>query len=127
MIPYRQVAVDVSKANVSGDSMEEYVRIKVFTQEGTKWGHVNIEFVRNNETIPFVVGRTIRPDGSIVKFDGKVLETTIAKFNGTKVLAKTFTLPDVEPGCIVEYIYQRLGKAGRVYNRLASIGIDLHA
>lgn len=115
MILYRQVVVDASKATVGGDSVEEYVRIKVFTQEGTKEGHVNIEFVKDRQTVPFISGRTIRPDGSIVKFDGQVLETTVEKFSGLKVLAKTFTLPDVQPGCIIEYIFQRLGKPNVVY------------
>ena len=36
MILYREVIDDVSKAKHRGDSEQEYVRIKIFTQEGTK-------------------------------------------------------------------------------------------
>jgi hypothetical protein len=114
MILYRQVVVDASKASVSGDSEEEYVRIKVFTQEGTKEGHVEIGFQAENASVSLVVGRTIRPDGSIVKFDGQVLETTLERGTGAKYLAKTFTLPDVQPGCIIEYKYSLQGKPERV-------------
>ncbi len=114
MILYRQVVVDASKATISGDSEEEYYRIKVFTQEGTKEGHVEIEFHKQLTSVTYVVGRTIRPDGSIVKFDGQVLETTVEKGNGSKVLAKTFTLPDVQPGCIIEYKYSLQGQPERV-------------
>jgi len=117
MILYRDVVVNASKANTDGDSFEEYVRIKVFTQAGVSEGHVNIEFVRENETVPYIAGRTIRPDGTIVKFDGQVLETTIEKFSGIKVLAKTFTLPDVQPGSIIEYVYQMQTKPGFVASR----------
>ena len=117
MILYREVVLDASKAGSNGDNFEEYVRIKVFTQAGVSEGHVNIEFVKENETVPYITGRTIRPDGTIVKFDGQVLETTIEKFSGLKVLAKTFTLPDVQPGSIIEYIYQMQTKPGYVSSR----------
>ena len=49
--------------------------------------------------------RTIRPDGSIADFDGKVFDKSIAKAKGLKYLAKTFTLPDVQVGSIIEYYY----------------------
>ena len=117
MILYRQVTMDASKASSNGDTVEEYIRIKVFTKEGTKEGHVDIEFVKEREAVSYITGRTIHPDGSIVKFDGQVLETTLEKFGGIKVLAKSFTLPDVQPGCIIEYIYQRQGKPGWVTDR----------
>jgi Domain of Unknown Function with PDB structure (DUF3857) len=107
MILYRQIVLDASKVSTDGESEEDYVRIKVFTQAGVSQGHVSIEFEKEYETVPYIAARTIRPDGSIVKFDGQVLETTIEKYSGVKVLAKTFTLPDVQPGCIIEYIFQK--------------------
>lgn len=126
MILYREVVIDASKAATDGDSVEEYVRIKVFTQAGVSEGHVNVEFVKENETVPYIAGRTIRPDGSIVKFDGQVLETTIEKFSGLKVLAKTFTLPDVQPGCIIEYIYQRQTKPHYVSSRAWQVSQSMY-
>jgi Domain of Unknown Function with PDB structure (DUF3857)/Domain of Unknown Function with PDB structure (DUF3858) len=114
MILYKQVSVDVSKANVAGDAESEYYRIKIFTQEGTKKGHVEIEYNKTFASVVHVDGRTIRPDGSIAKFDGQVLETTVEKSSGQKVLAKSFTLPDVQPGCIIEYRYSIQGQPGRV-------------
>jgi hypothetical protein len=112
MILYRELDDDASKAAASGDTLEEYVRIKIFTQEGVKHGHVEIEFAKEYQSVVYVAGRTIKPDGTIVKFDGQVLETTLEKSAGFKVLAKTFTLPDVQPGCIVEYKYQLQGQPG---------------
>lgn len=117
MILFREVVVDASKAGSDGDTIEAYIRIKVFTQEGTKQGHVEIEFAKDNQNVVYVAGRTIKPDGSIVKFDGQVLETTVVKFSDEKVLAKTFTLPDVQPGCIIEYKYQLQGKPGWVHGQ----------
>src|SRR5579862_1422657 len=114
MILYRDVKVDVSTANTAGDAEHEYDRIKIFTQEGTKHGHVEVEFDKKLDNVVHVDGRTIKPDGSIVKFDGQVLESTIEKNSGRKVLVKSFTLPDVTPGCIIEYRYSIQGQPNRV-------------
>ena len=40
-----------------------------------------------------------------MNFDGKVFEKIIVKAKGIKYLAKTFTLPDVQVGGIIEYYY----------------------
>ena len=116
MILYRELVDDASKASSSGDTVEEYVRIKIFTQAGAKYGHIEIQFSKAYQNVVYVAGRTIKPDGPIEKFDGQVLETTVEKAGGLKVLAKTFTLPDVQPGCIVEYKYQLQGQPGWVHS-----------
>jgi len=103
MILYRESSVDTTEASVS-----EYVRIKIFTEEGKKFGDVEIPFVKREGgfDIHDVRARTIRPDGTIVNFDGKVFEKEVFKIGGVKELEKTFSLPDVQPGCIVEYKYR---------------------
>jgi hypothetical protein len=116
MVLYRSIKDDASRAQRSGDSMEEYVRIKIFTQEGTKYGHIDVQFQKSYQTVNYIAGRTIKPDGTIVKFDGQVLETTMEKANGVKFLAKTFTLPDVQPGSIIEYKYNLQGEEGWVHS-----------
>src|SRR5579864_5460081 len=102
MILYRESSVDTTEASVS-----EYVRIKIFTEEGKKFGDVEIPFIKREGgfDIHDVRARTIRPDGSIVNFDGKVFEKEVYKIGGVKELEKTFSLPEVQPGCIVEYKY----------------------
>lgn len=126
MILYRQVSVDVSKANISGDAENEYYRIKIFTQDGTKRGHVVVEYDKKYANVVHVEGRTIKPDGSIVKFDGQVLETTIEKSSGFKVFAKSFTLPDVQPGCIIEYKYSIQGQPERVLDWGWTVSQDIY-
>ena len=84
-----------------------YSRIKIFTEEGRKYADVEIPFVKGVGNIHKLEARTIRPDGSIVNFDGKVYEKTIVKGRGVKYLAKTFTLPEVQPGTILEYRYSQ--------------------
>lgn len=111
MILYRQSVIDAARANIDGDSVSEYIRIKIFTQEGTKEADREIEFVKGESDVKDVRARTIHPDGTVVNFDGKVFEKTVVKVSGLKFLAKAFTLSDVQPGCIIEYKYRLQNKA----------------
>jgi hypothetical protein len=82
-----------------------YVRIKILTEEGRKYANAEIPFVKEQSSIHGLKARSIRPDGTIVNFDGKVYEQTIVKAKGVKYLAKTITLPDIQIGSIIEYHY----------------------
>lgn len=84
---------------------ENFVRIKIFNEEGLKYANVEIPFVKGRDNVVNVKAHTIHPDGSVVNFDGKVAEQTIVKSRGVKYLAKTLALPDVHPGSIIEYSY----------------------
>jgi len=101
MILYRDSTID---AQLSSDV--EYIRIKIFTQAGTKNGDVELQFLKGFDEIRDIRARTIRTDGSIVNFEGKPFDKTVVKVSGVKYLAKAFTLPDVQPGCIIEYRYR---------------------
>jgi hypothetical protein len=102
IILYRQVDRD---DNGESSHEDEYVRIKILTEEGRKYADIEIPFFKADQTIGNVRGRTIRPDGSIADFSGKVFEKNLVKGRGVKYLAKTFTLPDVQVGSIIEYFY----------------------
>jgi hypothetical protein len=84
-----------------------YVRIKILTEEGRKYADVEIPFLKDSGDIRNIKARTIRPDGTIAAFEGKAYEKTIIKAKGLKYLAKTFTLPDVQVGGIIEYHYMK--------------------
>lgn len=101
MILYRENSIDAKNS-----SELEYDRIKIFTEEGKKWGDVEIPYNKNSANINNIRARTIRPDGSAVDFQGKIYDKEIVKAGGIKYLAKTFSLPDVQPGCIIEYKYR---------------------
>jgi len=102
VILYRQVDRDDNGRTSHEDN---YVRIKILTEEGRKYADVEIPFFKASEDIVHIKARTIRPDGSSVEFDGKVFEKAIVKGKGVKYLTKTFTLPDVQVGSIIEYFY----------------------
>jgi hypothetical protein len=102
IILYRQVDRD---DNVHTPHEDNHIRIKILTEEGRKYADLEIPYVKGGYDISSVRARTIRPDGSVVEFDGKVFEKPIEKSRELKYMAKTLTLPDVQVGCIIEYSY----------------------
>jgi len=103
IILYRQV--DRDDSDVRRAHEYNYIREKIFTEEGRKFADVEIPVIKGRWDIHNIKARTIRQDGSIVDFDGKIYEKEIVKVRGLKYLAKTFTLSDVQPGSIIEYHY----------------------
>ena len=126
MILYRNNVVNAKNAGYDGDSDEEYIRMKIFTETGKKYGDIEIPFVKDNMDVRDVRGRTIKPDGSIVNFSGQVFEKTIVKESGLKFLAKTFTMPEVQPGCIIEYQYRRQGRPGWVHSEEWEVSREIY-
>ena len=121
MILYRESDVDSKESWV-----KEYVRVKIFTQEGTSEGNVEIPFLKGNVDVREIRGRTIQPDGTVTKFDGKVFEKVVVKASGFKFLAKTFTMPDVHPGSIVEYKYREQSDPSYLYNEKWTVSGELY-
>ena len=100
---FRQVDRDDSG---SGTHEDNYVRVKILTEEGKKYANVEIPYWKGDLKITGLHARTIRPDGTIVNFEGKPFEKTVIKTRGVKLLTETFTIPDVSVGCILEYSYR---------------------
>lgn len=84
--------------------MSHYLRVKVFSEAGRdRLGTVDIPYGPNHK-VSDIAGRTIRPDGSIVELrKDSVYDRTLLKAGGLKVNAKSFALPGLEVGSIVEY------------------------
>jgi hypothetical protein len=103
IILYRQVDRD---DNSHTGHENNFVRIKILKEEGRKYADVEIPYEKGSlDDIAGVGGRTIHPDGSVVEFKGKPFDKTIVKAKGVKYKAKTFTLPDVQVGSVIEYSY----------------------
>src|SRR5882724_1860379 len=111
----------------SKDSTETYyLRIKVFTEEGKKRANIEIPFVKGESDVRDIHARTIHPDGHVVDFGGQVIDKLVVKSGDVKILEKTFSLPDVTPGSIIEYRYKIQRDADALYNILWHIQDDLY-
>ena len=100
------------KADDGGEQdfvLSHYIRIKVFTERGRESeGKIEIPFLGRTR-IKDVAARTIRPDGSVVELKKEdVFEKTILKAGDLKLRAKSFALPSVEPGAIIEYRWREV-------------------
>jgi hypothetical protein len=129
MILYRESVVNATE---SWDT--EYVRIKVFTQKGVSEADLEIPFEKGQSDIKDLRARTIEPDGRIINFEGKPYDKAVVKTGGLRMMAKVFTMPQVTPGCIIEYKYKeqydphyyvnlRWIVQGRMYTRYARFSI----
>ena len=92
-------------ANDNKSDREVYMRMKILTERGKERANVEIPYGFNNEGITGFKARTISPDGTITNFSGKPFNATIAKGHGIKYQAKTFALPNVQVGSIIEWKY----------------------
>lgn len=90
-------------------SLQHYVRVKIFTERGReKYSKFDIPFTKGMK-IKDVAARVTKPDGSSVEIQkGDIFEREIIKANGLKIKAKSFAIPNVESGVIVEYRYREV-------------------
>jgi hypothetical protein len=110
--------VRIDDSDMSDLSMKHYVRVKIFTERGREqYSKFDVPFVKGIK-IKDIAARVIRPDGSTVEIKKEdIFEREIIKANGIKVRAKSFAIPNIEPGVIVEYHYKEVwsdsGASGR--------------
>lgn len=96
--------------------LNHYIRIKIYTERG-KDAHsrVDIPYLSNTE-IKDIAARTIKSDGTIVDLKKTdIFERTIVKTSGVKLKAKSFAMPAVETGAIVEYRWREVRKNSFTY------------
>ena len=107
MILNREQVIDESDSRGFNYIYEtDYVRLKIFTAEGKKYADVAIPFLKDYGPISKIEARTIHSDGRVIPFDGQVFEKTAIKYHDARIMLKSFTLPDVQPGSIIEYRYR---------------------
>jgi len=117
---YREVNRDDN-----GPSEAIYERIKILTEEGRDRANIEIPYLKDGESVKAISARTIRPDGSIVNFDGQIFDKSIVKLSAASYWAKTFTLPNVEVGSIIEYRYRHNFSPFFVFNSQWILSQDL--
>jgi hypothetical protein len=90
-----------------------YIRIKIFTERGKEsQSKIDIPYLGRYQ-IRDIAGRTIKADGSIVELKkDAVFERTIVKLSGVKLQAKSFAMPAVESGAIIEYRWKEVRPLG---------------
>ncbi len=118
---YRQIDRD------DADHREKvYVRVKILTDEGRRYANVAIPYEKGREQVMNIEARTIRPDGSVVNFDGTVYDNMAVESKDRRLMTKTFTLDDVQAGSIIEYRYKHTLSYGYVVDSHWIVSADLY-
>jgi hypothetical protein len=124
-------AVILDWARVDDDTTglsSEYFRIKVFSEEGKKYGDVEVPYFPGYPLmgrVSEIEARTIQPDGKIVPFSGKVYDKVLFKTGRRAVRAKTFSVQDIQPGSIIEYRYTNRWERNYLLDTTWSIQRDI--
>ena len=94
-------------------SLKHYVRIKVFNERGRdSQSKVELPYYGRYQ-IKDIAARVVKPDGTVVELKKEdVFDRTVVKISGVKVKVKSFALPSVEPGSIVEYRWREVHPGG---------------
>jgi hypothetical protein len=81
-----------------------YLRIKIYTEAGRdKYGKVELSHYGKSNIIN-ISGRTIKPDGTIIDLKkDAVFDRVDAKTKRFRARSKSFALPDVKVGDVIEY------------------------
>jgi hypothetical protein len=84
--------------------LTHYLKIKVFDDRGAEMvSKVDIPYV-GKTSIDQIAGRTTKADGTVIELKkDAVFDRMLVKLSGVKLKAKSFVLPGVEPGAVVEY------------------------
>jgi hypothetical protein len=111
-----EVRIDDSQVNEL--ALNHYLRVKIFTERGKEsQSRIDIPYYSSTR-IRDIAARVVKPDGSVLELKKEdVFERTIVKAGGLKVKAKSFALPGVEPGSIVEYRWREVHAGGNL-NRM---------
>ena len=108
--------VRVSYEDNGGDPstiLNHYVRVKIFNDRGresqSKIDILAPKFRGREFKIKDIAGRTIKPDGTIIELKKEdVFERDVVRTSGLKVKAKSFSMPGVEAGSIIEYRWREV-------------------
>jgi transglutaminase-like putative cysteine protease len=83
-----------------------YKRIKIFREEGKKFADVEIRYFEKFTRVEEIHARVNSPSGKAEDFNGAIYDKEVVKLKKFRFNAKTFTLPNVDVGSVIEYSYR---------------------
>jgi len=98
--------------NPDDETVTHIRRLKILTPAGKDRANIEIPVVKGLRKLNDLKARVVRPDGEIRQFTGQVFDKTAVRSGRFKITFKTFALPDVDAGCIIDYRYQTVPDSG---------------
>lgn len=105
--------------------LSHYLKIKIFNDRGREaFSKVDIQYGRLAELnvdvkVRNIAARTTKPDGTVVELkESDIFERDVVKGSGLKLKAKSFAVPGIEPGAVIEYRWKEVRAGVSMYQRL---------
>ena len=105
--------------------LNHYLKIKIFNDRGREsFSKIDIPFgkvagIGLNVKIKDIAARTTKPDGTVVELkNDDIFERDVVKGNGIKLKSKSFAVPGIEPGAVIEYRWKEIRGSVSYYQRL---------
>ena len=91
---------------------EVFKRLKILKDAGRDHANIEIAFFPGINKVDSLEVRHITPKGEVRPFNGQVFDKTALRYQRLRVSLKTFTVPDVAVGSIIEFRYKLLPDYG---------------
>ncbi len=101
VILYREEITDVTTRTTS-----VFRRLKILTDAGLDRANIEIPYIAGYSEIAGIEARVVPPEGPAREFGGQIFEKTALRVRKMRVAVKTFALPDVEVGSIIDTRYE---------------------
>jgi Domain of Unknown Function with PDB structure (DUF3857)/Transglutaminase-like superfamily len=116
------------ETNVDTATTTVFRRLKILTEAGRKYSDIEIPFISGYTKVTGLEARVVPPVGPEQPFSGEVFEKTALRRGKARLAAKTFALPNVEVGSIIDYRYKLVySRSNLSAKRLNALITDLTA
>lgn len=106
IILFEKVIVDERNAAQDIYSTTIYRRIKIVNQRGYGQADVSVPYVHKKQKITDMKGRTLWPNGRVFNLSKKqIFRTDMLSTRKVSIKQKAFSLPGIQDGCIIEYMF----------------------
>jgi hypothetical protein len=89
-----------------------YCRMKILTTAGKERANIEIPYAKGSRKVDDLEARVVRPNGSVVPFAGQMFDKTALRAGKFRITVKTFAIPDVDVGDIIDYRYKIVPDSG---------------
>jgi hypothetical protein len=86
-------------------TFKAFFRLKILTPAGKDYGNIEIP-ISEVWRVKDIKARVVRPGGESRDFTGEIFEKTVLRTGRFEMLVKTFALPDIDVGSIIDYRYE---------------------
>jgi len=104
VILFEKIVADDRRMDEQKCYLTIYWRLKIFDARGRHWGDVKAPLIHPEQKIEAIRGRTVLPDGrEFTLAQSHIFEKKLVSAGGRQIKQKSFSLPGVADGCIIEY------------------------